>query len=159
MHKRKYRATDAGGSLRVSGRYNRGRDLFPEEEVWPALYLALSAEVCIGEIVRHITPALLPLLNDYRLSELAVTLPAVIDCRAVTALDSIPAEIRRDSPGDYDLSQSLAAAVRARGAVAIVVPSATRLGDNLIIFPDRLRGEASLEVVSERDPVLYIPRP
>jgi hypothetical protein len=44
-------------------------------------------------------------------------------------------------------------------AGATIVPSAIRLGDNLIVFPDRLLSEASLEIVGERDPALYVPRP
>ncbi len=48
------------------GRYNRGLDQFASDQVWPAPYLALAPEVCLGEIVRHITPDLLPQLNDYR---------------------------------------------------------------------------------------------
>src|SRR5438552_5494078 len=71
MHKRRYPATDPGGSLKVSGRYNRGADKFPPDHVWPALYLSCSAEVCLGEIIRHVSsPAQLAALNDHQLSEL-----------------------------------------------------------------------------------------
>src|SRR5215216_2413993 len=86
-HRRRYAATDPGGSLRLSGRYNRGLDLFPPEEAWPALYLALSRDICLAEIVRHLTPVSLPALNDYRLSELQVTLRAVLDARRAGARD------------------------------------------------------------------------
>jgi RES domain-containing protein len=72
MHKRKYAATNPGGARKVSGRYNRGLDRFPEAESFPALYLATGPEVCLGEVYRHVTPKLLPSLNDYRLSELSV---------------------------------------------------------------------------------------
>src|SRR5216683_2263188 len=73
-HRRKYIATDPGGSRRVSGRYHRGLDQFPEDQIWPALYLSLSPDVCLGEVFRHISPDLLPRLNDYRLTELRVEL-------------------------------------------------------------------------------------
>lgn len=156
MHKRKYLATDAGGSRKVSGRYNRGLDLFPESGVWAALYLALGADVCLGEILRHITPDLLPQLNGYRLSELTVRLTAVLDCRNVAALDLQPTDLWHDS--DCFIPRAIAAAAIAQGMEGLIVPSATRLGDNLIIFPELLRAHASLEVVGERDPALYVPR-
>ncbi len=58
MHKRRYAATNPGGARKVSGRYNRGLDRFPEAESFPALYLATSPEVCLGEVNRHVTPKL-----------------------------------------------------------------------------------------------------
>jgi RES domain-containing protein len=61
-HKRKYAAANPGGARKVSGRYNRGLDRFPEAESFPALYLATSPEVCLGEVFRHVTPKLLPSL-------------------------------------------------------------------------------------------------
>jgi hypothetical protein len=53
FHHARFAADDSSGSLRVSGRYNRGLDLFQIDETWPALYLGLGRDVCIGEIVRH----------------------------------------------------------------------------------------------------------
>lgn len=156
MHKRRYSATDAGGSRKVSGRYNRGLDLFHENEVWTALYLALGAEICLGEVSRHITPDLLPQLNGYRLSELAVRLAAVLDCRDMAVLGLQPTDLWHDT--DCSIPRVLAAAAIAQGVEGILVPSATRLGDNLIIFPELLRANASLEIVGERDPALYVPR-
>lgn len=157
MHKRKYLATDAGGSRKVSGRYNQGLDLFPEADVWSALYLALGAEVCIGEILRHIEPDILPALNDYRITELEVRLSAVLDCRDVAAIGLSPTDLWHDT--DCRSPRLLAQAAIARGVEGMLVPSATRLGDNLIIFSDQLHADASLGIVSERDPALYVPRP
>lgn len=156
MHKRRYSATDAGGSRKVSGRYNCGLDLFPEREVWTALYLALGAEICLGEVLRHVTPELLPQLNGYRLSELAVRLTAVLDCRDVAALGLQPTDLWHDT--DCFIPRMIAAAAIMRGVEGMIVPSATHLGDNLIVFPGLLRANASLEVVGERDPALYVPR-
>ena len=39
-----------------------------------ATYLATAPEICLGEIYRHLTPELLPSLNDFRLSELSADL-------------------------------------------------------------------------------------
>ena len=56
MHARRYAALDPAGSLLASGRYHRGRDLFPPDEVWPALYLPLGPAICSGEVLRHLRP-------------------------------------------------------------------------------------------------------
>lgn len=50
MHHRKYPAADPGGARKVSGRYNRGLDLFPEERSFAALYLATGPDICLGEV-------------------------------------------------------------------------------------------------------------
>ncbi len=39
-------------------------------------------------------------------------------------------------------------------AEAVLVPSATRLGDNLVILPDRLRQDSRIEPVGSIDPRL-----
>jgi RES domain-containing protein len=156
FHKRKYAAADASGSLRVSGRYNRGLDRFPEEQVWLALYLSLGPEVCIGEILRHISAELLPQLNDFRLTEMWVELSRVLNCRDPSAAGLGLAALCSDS--DYNTTRAVAAAAMARGAEGILVPSASLLGDNLILFPSLLRASARLEVINSRDPRLYIER-
>jgi RES domain-containing protein len=157
FHKRRYPATDPGGSLKVSGRYNRGLDQFPEGQVWPALYLSLSPEVCLGEVLRHITAAALPSLNDYCLSELWLELEVVLDCRLLpTDMGLSPEALFPET--DYRPTQALAAAAIARHAEAVLVPSATCLGDNLIVFPRELRRESSITPVSSREPRLYVPR-
>jgi RES domain-containing protein len=155
-HKRRYDGTDPGGSLRFSGRYNRGLDQFPEAEIWPALYLALAAEISLGEIMRHLTPELLPVLNDYRITELSVSLSAAIDCRDLSSAGLLTDALLHDN--DYGASQSLAAAAISHGAEGILVPSATRLGDNLVIFTAQLRADSRLAVVASRDPRLFVPR-
>jgi RES domain-containing protein len=156
FHRRRYDALDSTGSLLVSGRYNRGSDQFPEGEVWAALYLALSAEASLGEIVRHITPDLLDKLNDFRVSELDVELAVVLDCRDGSAFGLDADEFVHDY--DFEATQELAAAAIARDAEAILVPSATGLGDNLTVFPARLRSASRIVIVDSRDPRLYVKR-
>jgi len=156
MHKRRYRAEDPGGARLVSGRYNRGLDRFPQGETFPALYLASAPEICLGEIYRHITPELLPSLNDFRLSELSVGLQGVADCRNPSALSLNPEHLVHDT--DYEATQYLGAAANSRGLEGLLVPSATRLGDNLILFSQNLSGCSRIEVVSSRDPRLYVRR-
>lgn len=156
FHQRRYDSLDSAGSLLVSGRYNRGSDQFLEDQTWPALYLALRAETALGEIVRHVTPGLLDKLNDFRMSELAVELAAVLDCHDATVLGLSSDDLTPDH--DFEATQELAAAAIARGAEGILIPSATGLGDNLIIFPAQLRSASRLAVVDSRDPRLYVKR-
>jgi hypothetical protein len=59
---------------------------------------------------------------------------------------------------DYEATQAIGAAAFADGLEGLLVPSATRLGDNLILFPDNLRAGSRIEVVSSRDPRLYVQR-
>ena len=156
MHKRRYQATDPGGARLVSGRYNRGLDRFPEGEIFPALYLATAPEICLGEVHRHITPELLESLNDFRLSELSVSLQEIADCRDPSVLGLTPEDLSHDT--DYRATQSLGAAANSLGLEGLLVPSATRLGDNLILFPQNLSAGSCVRVVSSRDPRLYVRR-
>ncbi len=155
-HKRRYRAEDPGGARLVSGRYNRGLDRFPEGATFPALYLATAPEICLGEVYRHVTPELLPSLNDFRLSELSASLQRVADCRDASALGLTPEDLAHDT--DYRATQSLGAAADARGLEGLLVLSATGLGDNLILFPQNLLAGSPVRVVSSRDPRLYVKR-
>lgn len=156
MHKRRYAADDAGEARKVSGRYNLGLDQFPEEHVFGALYLALAPEICLGEIVRHVEPFGLVSLNGYRLSELSVRASRVADCRDHASL-GLSLE---DLMDDFDLSASraLGEAAFKGGLEGVLVVSATRLGDNLVVFPKNLGSDSRVEAVSSRDPRLYVER-
>jgi len=157
-HKKVFSGTDAGGSLLYSARYHRAPDVFPNRPTWLALYCGLSYGVCLGEILRHVTPSSLPTLKNQRLSELAVNLSRVLDCTDLTALGVDEAALFDDH--DYTTGQDLAAAALARGCEALLIPSATRLPDhNLIIFPAHLQPSSSYDIVGIIDPPLYIQRP
>jgi RES domain-containing protein len=156
MHFRTYAATDHGGSLRASGRYHRASAQTPRDPAWPALYLALSPEVALGEILRQIAPELVPRINDYRISELAVEVSVVLDCRDASALGLTVDDLTRDD--DYEITQEIAAEAISRGADGILVPSATQMGDNLVLFPNQLTATCRLTVIGSRDPRLYVPR-
>lgn len=156
MHASRYSADDPGGAYRYSGRYHRGEDLFGEEEVFPALYLATTPEIALGEKQRHLTSANLPRMRNQVLSEFRISLQAVCDI-------SMPEEIGISGEAliddhDYSLPQGVAAALRSRGAEALLVPSATLLGTNLVVFPDRLLEGSTLAVVAARATRLYVER-
>lgn len=71
----------------------------------------------------------------------------ILDCRNINAL-GIPEEALFDD-WNYESGQALGRAVVERGAEAmlVLVPSATRLGDNLIVFTANLRPDARLAIV------------
>jgi hypothetical protein len=156
FHRQRYEATDHSGSLLVSGRYHRAPDQFAPEHRWPALYLALAPEVAIGEVLRHVEPSLLPDLNGFRISELTVDLGQVLDCRDAGSLGLQDTDLIRDY--DFATTQALASAVLNSGAEAMLVRSATALGENLIVFPSNLKGTSRITVVSSRDARLYVKR-
>jgi len=58
----------------------------------------------------------------------------------------------------YEATQAIGAAAIAYWLEGLLVPSATRLGENLILFPDNFRAGSRIEVVSSRDPRLYVRR-
>ncbi len=181
LHASRYKADDPGGSYRVSGRYNRGRDHFAEEEVFPALYLATAPEVCLGEKQRHLVSGNLPQMRNQVLSELQVRLQNVCDLSspeefgfdAATLMEdhnhtfpqslgaalTAPEKFFRMLDHNHTFPQSLGAALRQRGAEAFLAPSATLLGTNLVVLPDRLREGSSLEVLQSNPTRLYVERP
>lgn len=155
FHQRRYEPVDHAGSLLVTGRYHRGLDEFREAEAWPALYLALGPEGALGEVLRHFLE-LMPQLNEYRLTELSVELAVVIDCRDAKKLGLADVDLLDDH--DFTIPQELAAEAIARGVEGMLVPSATGLGANLVVFPRQLHGDSKLVVIGSRDPRLYVPR-
>lgn len=98
----------------------------------------------------------MPRLNTYRISEIEVELGTVVDCREIATLGISLDDLLNDL--DYTISQRLAAAALAMGAEGLLVPSATRLGDNLVVFSTQLRLDSRLDVIGSRDPVLYVER-
>lgn len=149
IHASRYEATSYGGSERVSGRYHRAPDGFPPEECFPALYTALAPEIAIAEALRHTRPDRIARLRESRLSELLVALEAVLDARDTEVLGIVREELL--APRDHSVGQRLGAAAVARGCDGLLVPSATGLGDNLIIFPRVRQGSPRLQVAGHRD--------
>jgi RES domain-containing protein len=144
IHRHKYVATDPAGSLIVSGRYNQGADAFPLDEQWAALYTSTAADVALAEAWRYIDPDLIDAVKGMRRTEIAVDLASVLDCRDVAALGLTEDALLNDR--DYDVGHALGRAVVERGAEAMLVLSATRLGDNLIVFTANLRPAARLDI-------------
>jgi RES domain-containing protein len=155
-HKRKFLPLDATGSTIASGRFHRAPDEFPAHECWSALYFSLKAEISLAEIIRHTHPTRMFTLNELRITEVKLTLQSVIDIRNPQLIGLAPKSLLDDL--EYSITQTTARAVLDRGAEGIIVPSATQLGANLVVFPDNLKPGSSLEVIMSRDPVLYVER-
>lgn len=145
IHRNRYHATDSSGSLIVSGRYNQGADSFPPDDRWPVLYTATAPDVALAEAWRYIDPDLIDAIKDARRSEIEIALSLTLDCRDVVAR-GIPEDALLDDR-DYEAGHVLGRVVAERGAEAMLVPSATRLGDNLIVFTRNLRPGARVDVV------------
>ncbi len=177
------------GSLFFSGRFNRGRDLkLPDNEIWPAHYLTPDRDAVLGELNRHFVSSipkhlqeqlnvnpemsaadvieqvrkLLSELDSRNISEIALDLSAVMDCRDVRAMGlkpplEKPEDLFHDT--DYSVGQELAAAVIARGAEAMLIPSAAGGHSNsLIIFPNSLRPDSKVELIETVAHHFYVDR-
>lgn len=111
--------------------------------------MSLDLGASLGEIVRR--GANLD-LNEIRFTEIEVALATVADCRDLSALGVDPVALFDD--WDYSAGQALANVMRRVGAEGMLVPSASRVGDNLVVFPDLLRPASTLNVVRTVDPKL-----
>jgi RES domain-containing protein len=155
IHAQRYAATDLGGSRRFSGRYHRAPDLFATQRTWPALYLALDTGSCLAEAVRHAVE--LSELTDRRISEVEVSLSAVIDLRDASVIDLTTDDLVDDH--HYDLTQEIGLAALERGAEGLLVPAASLLGNNLVVLFENLRPGSRIEVRRFVDPRLLMDRP
>jgi hypothetical protein len=160
VHGRRFAATDPGGSLIVSGRYHRGRDNFPDDEVFAALYTSVGADVATWEMIRHSKStsgiAMWQRFVERDLSKLQVILEVVLDLRdpsvAGPTIDLLTGE-------DYTLSQAIAAATYDAGLEGLLVPTATAVGEtgadfNVVIFTANLRPGSKIRLLEKRTPNL-----
>jgi RES domain len=92
----------------------------------------------------------------FPLSKLLASVQRVVDCRDPNPLSLTSGDLSHDT--DYRATQALGMAADRRGLEALLVRSATGLGDNLILFPQNLLAGSRLRVVSGRDPWLYVRR-
>lgn len=144
VHWRDVAPTDWTLSLRTSGRYHCGLDLFPPDQAFPALYTSLAPEIAIWEMVRRSAARKLAYLRNNVVSELEVTLDGVVDLSDPAVMGLTQADL---AGPDYRLCRELAMAALARGHEALLVPSAALPGLNLVIFPWNLPELPPIRVV------------
>ena len=143
-HWREVAPIDWSLSLRTSGRYHRGHDLFPSEQAFPALYTSLAPEIALWEMVRRSAMRNLAYLRNNVLSELAVDLGRVLDVSVPSAVGLTEVDL---TGTDLQPCQELAAAALARGYEGLLVPSAALPGCTLAILPRSLPEPLPLRVV------------
>ena len=149
VHWREVAPTDWSLSLRASGRYHRGLDLFPPEQAFPALYTSFAPEIALWEMVRRSAARNLAYLKNNVLSELEVDLARILDLADPPTVGLTEADL---TGPNHQRCQELAAAALARGYEGLLVPSAALAGLNLVVLPrnlpelSRLRAVRSVEL-------------
>lgn len=146
-HDGRFSADSWEGSRYYSGRFHRAPDLFPAQQTWAALYTGLGPEISLGEAIRYQAPHMRR-IADYRLSELAVSLATVVDLRDLQT-HGIAIDALLDD-WDRTLGQEIGEAALDRRAEGILAPSASRLGDNLVLLPDNMATSSRVSNVSYR---------
>jgi RES domain-containing protein len=158
-------AVSSEGSLLVEGRFH-----LPEDG--RTLYTSGEAQTALGENIRHLTSPgeSLPrdsrnlmsrwrdVLNSRELSQLRVEIGPVLDCRNLTKLGM--SEEQLFDPKNWCLAQALGKAARShtvdgQRVAGLLVPSATKLGTNLVIFVSNLKEDGIIERVDSWIPVLF----
>jgi RES domain-containing protein len=146
-HHRSRAALNAEGSLAgTGGRFNVGVD----SDIKPpfrALYASVESAAALLEVVRHLgyhasDRRAVVALNDIAmrvLTQIDIDLQRVFDWRSEQNLREV----------SYRESQQMAAAAFKEGAEAILVPSATGIDANLVIFVDNLHDGSRIEVVRQ----------
>ncbi|MGH2614381.1 MAG: RES family NAD+ phosphorylase [Thermomicrobiales bacterium] len=144
VHWREVAPTDWSLSLRTTGRYHRGLDLFPRDQAFPALYTSLAPEIAIWEMERRSVTRNLAYLTNNVLTELEVDLDRSLDVSNPTSYGLARAEL---TGTDQQMCQELAAAALDRGHEGLLVPSAALSGVNLVLLPRNQTESANIRVV------------
>jgi RES domain-containing protein len=136
-HHRSRAALNTDGSLAgIGGRFNAGVDN-ESAPAFPALYTSIESAAALLEVVRHLGYREADSRAVVALDDIAMRVLSQLDVSVQRAFDwSGRAELA--SGASYADSQQLAAAAFQAGAEAILVPSATGIDRNLIIFLDNL---------------------
>ena len=137
---------DTQGSLEFGGRYN-------SPGVAGVLYLGESKQVCKAERERK-SPSVL--LLPQVIATIKVSLQKVLDLTNPGNLKNIGIKkqdlLRSERKGDgYELPRKLAAWAYRVGYEALLVPSATGKGKNLVVFLNQCLKGSLVEVISKKE--------
>lgn len=144
VHWREVAGDDWGLSMRSSGRYHRGLDLFPHGEAFAALYTSVAPEIAIWEMVRRSAARNLAYLNNNVLTEMEADLERVLD----TSQLSVNGMAHHDlTATDVRPCQRIGAAARSLDFEGLLVPSAALPGLNLVLLPDNLADRTCIRIV------------
>lgn len=134
----KYDALNTNGSLLYPGRYNSGEFL--------VLYTSDSREVCAAELARK-TEIKTKLV--YKIAKLKVKLRKVFDLTNEKNLKTL--DIQEDNliGSSWNLTQHIASLAYRKGYEALLVPSATGKGNNIILFPENFTKDSTIKKETE----------
>jgi len=121
----KHDSLNSNGSLLVSGRYNNRQFL--------VLYFSESKEVCFAEKERKTT---IKTKSIYKIAKIKAKLKKVLDLTNSDNLKKLSVKKEELISEDWSIPQHIATLAFQKGDEAILVPSATRKGNNLVIFPE-----------------------
>ena len=115
-----------------------------------AIYTCLQPEVCIAEVEYGLARQSRPVKSDLRktLYQIEVELSLVLDLGpALSQLASIGIGLEQLFADDMKMSQEVARLVTWFGSDGLLVPSARRQGNNLVIYPGRAGESYRFEVI------------
>jgi len=132
------------GSLKCGGRYNPAKK-------FGALYLGESENVCKAEKYVRAKP---DLLDSQVLGKVRVSLKKVLDLTNINNLKKLGIKkedlIYKKSKGGWNLTCQIARLAYQMGIEAILAPSSTGEGDNLVVF-DKYVKEEKIELISKKE--------
>lgn len=146
---------NADGSLGgIGGRFNAGNESAMKPS-FRALYTSVESAAALLEVIRHLGHKSVDARDVVALDDLAMRVLSQLDVKLQQVFDwSRDGELKHaltspSSTVSHAYTQQLAAAAIAAGAEAILVPSATGIDANLVIFPDGLTNDSRAEVVRQ----------
>jgi RES domain-containing protein len=152
-HHRLRAALNADGSLGdVGGRFNAGNKSVISPS-FRALYSSVESAGALLEVIRHLAHKSVDAHDIVALEDLAMRVLSQFDVELQQVFDwSLDRELKQvltspSSAMSYAYTQQLAAAAIAAGAEAIIVPSATGIDANLVIFVDGLSEISRVDVI------------
>lgn len=134
----KYDVLNSNGSLLYPGRYSNRE--------FRVLYTADSQEACSRELARKTT---IKTKLIYKIAELNVRLKKVIDLTNERNLKIL--DIQKDDliGNSWILTQHIASLAYQKGCEALLVPSVTGKGSNIILFPENFTKDSTLKKTRE----------
>jgi len=150
-HHRSRAALNADGSLAgIGGRCNAGVD----SDVKPsfrALYTSIESAAALLEVVRHLGYRSPDRRDVVALDDIAMRVLTQIDIELQRIFDWRSEPLLREnlSHASYRQAQQIAAAAFNREAEGILVPSATGIDANLVVFVDNLDDSSRIAVTRQ----------
>jgi RES domain-containing protein len=152
-HHRSRAAVNADGSLGgIGGRFNAGVDSGVKPP-FRALYASIESAAALLEVVRHLGYQSADRRDVVALDDIAMRVLTQIDVELKRVLDWRRESVLRENLRhvSYRETQQLAAAAFNRNAEGILVPSATGIDANLVVFVDNLDHSSRIDVIRQID--------